>query len=107
MAEEYGNGLLSTRGQSRELDFHNWDNFGSNSKGDSSSADRVERRNVSNGISFEHQELEEQPFVQSESQFTANSYSLQSKFRSQAWIRVLHHGFLWRGQLAEVEGLER
>ena len=29
MTEEYGNALLSTRRQSRELDFHNWDNFDS------------------------------------------------------------------------------
>ncbi len=29
MTEEYGNALLSTRRQSRELDFHNWDDFDS------------------------------------------------------------------------------
>ena len=29
MTEEYWNALLSTRRQSRELDFHNWDNFDS------------------------------------------------------------------------------
>ncbi len=27
MTEEYANALLSTRRQSRELDFHNWDDF--------------------------------------------------------------------------------
>jgi len=27
MAEEYANALFSTRRQSRELDFHNWDNL--------------------------------------------------------------------------------